>query len=301
MNVEEINKRIKAIEDLQKNFNVRVKVAESNLYTRLLSDFESLRKKLFPTFKKLWNSFIEADYIPLIESFVVDMDKIVDLNQVYFGSDVPKTALFDRLGISAEGIIAKDGYVSTIIQDQTAKREVQLFLNRTKALKTDQKVKEDLSKLIKGEKPITSNSGNADKQVVTSKPGVIQKFTDQNVNDSYNEADRIIQQDYADKNGMTAMMYTGGVIGGSRPFCIERNRKVFLMSEIALFGTSEDKFGGYTNKAEGLFAGKPKTGYDPFTQLGGHNCRHHLSALADEYAIRVDKKLIIENDKLKRI
>lgn len=298
MTVEEINKRIKAIEDLQKNFNVRVQVAESNLLTRLLSDFESLRKKLFPTFKKVWNGFVEAEYIPLIESFVGDMEKIVDLNQVYFGYDVPKTALFDRLGISAEGVIAKDGYVSTIIQDPTAKREVQLFLNRTKALKTDQKVKEDLSKLIKGEKaaPATKTT-----PAITERPGVIQKFTDTNVNDSYNEADRIIQQDYADKNGMTAMMYTGGVIGGSRPFCIERNRKVFLMSEIALFGTAEDKFGGYTNKAQGLFAGKPKTGYDPFTQLGGHNCRHHLSALADEYAIRVDKTLIIENDKLKRI
>lgn len=298
MTQEEINKRIKAIEQLQKNFNVRVQVAESNLYTRLISDFDAMRKKLFPTFKKVWNSFIEADYIPLIESFVKDMNSIVDLNQIYFGSDVPKTALFDRLGVTGELEIVKDGYVSTIIQDQSAKREVQLFLNRTKSLKADQRVKEDLSKLIRGEKaqPATKTS-----PAITEKPGVIQKFTDNNVNDSYNEADRIIQQDQAVSNNMTAMMYTGGVIGGSRPFCIERNRKVFLMSEIALFGTAEDKFGGYTNKAQGLFAGKPKTGYDPFTQLGGYNCRHHLSALADEYAIRVDKTLKIENDKLVRI
>lgn len=298
MTVEEINNRIKAIEELQKNFNVRVQVAESNLFTRLLSEFDTIRKKLFPTFKKVWNSFIEADYIPLIESFVGDMDKIVDLNQVYFGSDVPKTALFDRLGISAEGVIAKDGYVSTIIQDQTAKREVQLFLNRTKALKTDQKVKEDLSKLIKGERaqPATKTT-----PAITEKPGVIQKFTDQNVNDSYNEADRILQQYKVVQSGLPAMMYTGGLIEGSRPFCVIRNRKVFLISEIEKFGTSEDKWEGYTNKALGLFSGKPKTGYDPFTQCGGHKCRHHFSGLALEYAIRVDKTLVEQDGKLVRI
>lgn len=95
-------------------------------------------------------------------------------------------------------------------------------------------------------------------------------------------------------------MYVGGIIENTRPFCKERNRKVFLRSEIALFGTSEDKFGGYVDKSAGLFSGKPKTGYDPFTQCGGYRCRHHWSWLANEYAVRIDKNLIEENGKLKR-
>lgn len=302
MTLDEINKRIKAIEELQLAFDKRVEVAESSLLIKVLTSWESLRTKMMPTFKKVWNLFLEADYIPLVESFVDDMGAVVDLNRIYFGGEqVPTKELFDRLGVTAESVIVKDGYVSTIMQDQTVKRELQQFINRTRPLKFDQKVKQDLTKLIQGEKPVIGKPTTAESQIVTSRPGIIRKFTDQNVTGSYNEADRIIQQEYGKENNMSARMYTGGLIDSSRPFCIIRNRKVFLDEEIALFGTSEDKWGGYTDKSAGLFSGKPKSGYDPFTQLGGYGCRHHLSVLANEYATRLDKTIIEGNGKLKRI
>lgn len=301
MTIDDINKRIQAIEQLQNNFDKRVEVAESNLLIKVLSSWDSLRSRMMPTFKKVWNLFLEADYIPLVESFVEDMHVVVDLNRIYFeGEQVPTTGLFDRLGITAESTIIKDGYVSTILQDQTAKRELQQFINRTRPLKFDQKVKSDITKLIQGEKPVSAKNAQTEIQIV-EKPGIIKKFTNQNVTDSYNEADRIVQQEYAEKSGMSARMYTGGLIDGSRPFCVIRNRHVFLDEEIALFGTSEDKWGGYTDKSAGLFSGKPKTGYDPFIDCGGHKCRHHWSVLANEYATRIDKTIIEENGKLKRI
>lgn len=292
MNLESINKRIKAIADLQNGFGKRVADAEKGLLVQVLANFENLRSKLFPTFKKVWNSFLEEKYIPLIESFVDDMRSVVDANEIYFGKEVPAKGLFERLGITEAGAIKADGYVSTVLQDQTAKRELQQFLSRTKQLKSDQKVKEDVIKLIEGQKAHPK---------LPARPGIIQKFTDQSVLDSYNEADSIIQNDFATVNFMDAGMYTGGLIEGTRPFCKERNRKVFLRSEIVLFGTPEDKFGGYSNKSIGMFNGKPKAGYDPFLQRGGYRCRHHWSWLANEYAIRQDKTLIEVDGKLRRI
>lgn len=298
MTQKEIDDRIKAIEELQSAFDRRVERVESRLLNKLYSSFTDLRSNFMPSFKKVWNFFLEDDYLPLIDSFVNDMGKIVKLNETYFDGKVPTEGLYERLGITAEKAIVKDGYLSTVIQDQTAKREVQQFLNRTRQLKTDQKVKQDIEKLIVGE---PAKKDASEKIITSEKPGIIKKFTNQNVTDSYNEADRIIQQDYARDNDLTAMMYTGGLIDSSRPFCVERNRKVFLISEIALFGTSEDKFGGYTDKEAGLFSGKPKTGYDPFTQCGGHNCRHHLSVLDEDFALLKDKALKVENGKLIRI
>lgn len=286
MTLKKIQERIAAITKLQKAFDTRVKKAESELLIDILGSWDMLRDKLLPTFKKVWNGFTEKQYIPLIESYVDDVNKIVKLNELYFDNKVPTEVLFERMGINQAGLIQKDGYVSTIIQDQTAKREVQKFLSRTKELKFDQKVKEDVKKMITGQE---------------DKPGVIQKFTDANVTDTYTEADAILQNDYATVNFMNAGMYTGGLIDTSRDFCEIRNRKVFLRTEIEKFGTSEDKWGGYTDKANGMFNGKPKEGYDPFTQRGGYRCRHHWSWLADEYAIRQDKTLIIVDGKLKRL
>lgn len=282
MTIDEINKRIEAILALQNAFDLRVEAAETSLLLDTITAWTDLQEKLFPTFKKLWSAFLENQYIPLIESFIGDMNKIIELNEVYFGAPVPAASVLEKLGVTQAGAIVKDGYVSTLAQDQTAKRELQQYISRTKQLKFDQRRKEDITKLIKGTKPTAEKPAT---------PGIIKKFTDQNMKDTYQEADRVVQQAYADVHFLDAGMYTGGLIETSRPFCIERNRKIFIRSEIAKFGTPDDKWGGYTDKSTGTFSGKPKTGYDPFSQCGGHRCRHHWSWLANEYAKRLDKTL----------
>jgi len=291
MTEKDIDKRVNAILRLQDAFTGRVKEAQASLYEYVLESWDSLRKSTLPTFKRVWGKFFETDYEPLIESFASDMREVVKLNEVYFDAKVPTEQLFEQLGISETGAIAKEGYVSTILQDQTIKREVQIAISRTKQLKFDQKVKEDIKALIKGT-PKT--------EAAAARQGVVERFTEQSVTPTYNEADRIIQNDMAIVSYMDAGMYTGGLIDTSRPFCVERNRKIFLRSEIAKFGTSEDKWGGYTDKSTGTFSGKPKTGYDPFTMLGGYKCRHHLSWLADEFAVRKDPTLEIVDGKLVR-
>lgn len=282
MTLDEIQKRIDAILALQTAFDLRVEAAETALLLETLAAWADLQESLYPTFKKIWNEFLKKEYLPLIESFVGDMKIIVKLNEAYFNDVVPTARMLEKLGVSEIGVIAKDGYVGTLAQDQTAKRELQQYISRTKQLKFDQKQKEDVVKLIKGTKPTAETPAS---------PGIVKKFTDQNMKDTYQEADRVIQQDYADVHFLDAGMYVGGLVENTRAFCKVRNRQIFLRKEIALFGTSEDKFGGYTDKSAGLFSGKPKTGYDPFTQCGGYRCRHHWSWLANGFATRIDKTL----------
>jgi hypothetical protein len=293
-----IAERIEAILALQKAFDLRVESAETALLIDTLASWVSMQEKLYPAFTKLWKQFLEKEYIPLIESFIADMNKIIELNEAYFNAEVPAAGMLERLGVTTTGTIIREGYVHTVLQDQTVKRDLQKFISSTKQLKFDQKVKEDVTKLIKGEKakPATKTTPE-----IPERPGVIKRFTDNTVKDTYNEADRVIQQAYSDVHFLDAGMYTGGLVENTRPFCKERNRHVFLRSEIALFGTPEDKFGGYSDKSIGMFNGKPKTGYDPFTMCGGYRCRHHWSYLANEYAVRIDKTLEEVDGKLRRI
>ncbi len=113
--------------------------------------------------------------------------------------------------------------------------------------------------------------------------------------DDLNRADRVLQGMAADRLGLKAYIYQGGLIKSSRPFCVVRNGKCFADFEVAAFGTKADKFGGYTNKADGLFSGKSEP-YEPLADAGGYNCRHGLHAVPNVVALRMRPDLA-ENDK----
>jgi hypothetical protein len=101
--------------------------------------------------------------------------------------------------------------------------------------------------------------------------------------DTYAIYDRITNNQFAVDLGLKYALYAGGLIETSRPFCIDRNNKVFTTDEIKKFGTSKDKYGGYTNKSKGEFQGKPLD-YDPFKDCGGYNCRHTLNYITESLA-----------------
>jgi hypothetical protein len=95
--------------------------------------------------------------------------------------------------------------------------------------------------------------------------------------------------------GLQFALYAGGTIGTTRDFCKLRNNKVFHESEIEKFGTSADAYGGYSSKPD--FQGKTSP-YDPFSDLGGHNCRHSLDWISDRLALRLrpDARKFLENN-----
>lgn len=292
---DESNERIKKIAALQVELETAVKKSESTLFEILLSNWETIRQSP-ELIRKIYKKFESGVYRDLMDKFLSDMKTVLALNEEYF----IKTATLDRikeiskivsdrvdqrLGVEVSGKIIQNGYMDTLVQDTTAKRQVQNFFFRTRDLKDESRLRIQLKQLVKG---------------VQDQGGIVNRFFDNYVYDTYQEADRLAQNDYADQLGMEAAIYIGGLIDGSRPFCIERNKKIFTKAEIALWGTPNDKFGGYSNKETGMFNGKPKDGYDPFTQCGGHRCRHHLSHITKEYAVRLDKTLIISDGKLIR-
>ena len=95
--------------------------------------------------------------------------------------------------------------------------------------------------------------------------------------DLFQRVDRTANLVYADELGLNFAVYSGTLEEDSRPFCITRVNKVFSREEIL-------KWKDLT------WAGKPKIGYDPFTDVGGHNCRHHLSWISDSLAATLKKK-----------
>jgi len=88
--------------------------------------------------------------------------------------------------------------------------------------------------------------------------------------DLYSQVDRTAGKVIADKIGMNKYaIYEGGLIKTSRKFCRERNGKVFTYDEIADFNPPEAK----------------QPDYNPFVDLGGYGCRHHLNWIP--YAIAI--------------
>lgn len=106
----------------------------------------------------------------------------------------------------------------------------------------------------------------------TKKLGIVERYFFTNSFDAFQEYDRTIGLLYADELKMRAAIYNGGTIPTTRPFCRARDGKIFTREEIASW---EDL----------TFSGKPPN-YDPFTDVGGYNCRHSLDWISDELAIR---------------
>lgn len=118
------------------------------------------------------------------------------------------------------------------------------------------------------------------RQVFVGQPGqgMLERHWKTNSFDLYQRIDRTANLVYADRLGLDYAIYSGTLEEDSRPFCIARVNKVFGRDEIAAWASLE-------------FAGKPKIGYDPFTDCGGYNCRHHLSFISNEIAAHLRPEL----------
>lgn len=107
--------------------------------------------------------------------------------------------------------------------------------------------------------------------------GMLERHWRTNTFDLFQRIDRAAGLFYADEMGLGWAVYSGTLEEDSRPFCIERVNKVYSRNQIAAWKNLD-------------FQGKPKFGYDPFTDCGGFNCRHHLSWISDELAQYLKQK-----------
>lgn len=176
-----------------------------------------------------------------------------------------------RYGIQVSGkkVRAKmGGYIVSTIADQTIARSIENVLRGAVISE---------GPLAKLRRDLGIELGRG------SSAGVLERVMAEKLPQPALKADREINVEVGQALKLNFAFYQGGEIATTRPFCSERNNKVFSREEIAKFGTPQDKYGGYTNKSAGEFQGKTKV-YNPFLDLGGYNCRHSYDWISDELA-----------------
>lgn len=233
---------------------------------------------------KLWESFNKNNAVPVAQQFANDLLQGVDYNINYYKSFADNTKRFnqistdvkslvqERLGITKAGNLVEDGFIERFVTDETIKNQIKqaTFNAVTGGIPLDT-FQEQLKTYITGDSKVL---------------GAFEKHYQTFAYDEYQRVDNIAGKVFADKLGLPAAIYEGGLIKDSRDFCRERNGKVFTREEILKFGTSEDKYGGYTNKRDGQFQGKSKP-YNPVSDLGGYRCRHRFRWISKTLAIHL--------------
>lgn len=270
--------RIEQVTQLIESFAASVRQTERELADRLIARLADI---LADPAKGIALAF--ADFSPswagLIQQLAENLLTVYSLNTKYFqalnvSDKAIRQAASDYLpliGVLPTGEFVKNGYLWLLVRDNRIQRNAY----NVAAGSVNAKIEPD---------EVVRNLQTA---MVSSKDGsgAITRFFNGLESDPHVNADRVLQRMLADYGGLRARLYIGGLRDSSRPFCVVRNGKVFLDSEIRQFGTPADKYGGYSDKSTGMFAGKPKV-YDPFTDCGGHNCYHFLNAISNSEALR---------------
>jgi hypothetical protein len=176
--------------------------------------------------------------------------------------------VLDRFGIKPNGKLTGKGFFDTVLNDKSLLRSVkeQAWKAKASGVGVDQ-FKKDIKTLVNG---------------APGSKGLVERHFDTFAYDTYQTADAATQEHFAQKLGLPAALYLGGEITGTRPFCHERNGKVFLRAEIEDMRTLK-------------FAGKTSP-YDPFIDRGGFRCRHHWHWITAKQAARRDDTLFVNAD-----
>jgi hypothetical protein len=270
--------RSEAIAALEAELAGAVTQAQRAMYEGLLEQLQQVYDDPM-VIPRLLADYQAAVAAPLAHYFATQVLRLPGLNVAYFEAlnvrgckelRAPLSGFLERkFGVTATGDVAPGGYLSTLVGDTTAQRELLRFAYTSQASGAGiTAYRQGLEALVTG-----GNGAKGLMETLYAEAG-----------DTFAEADRSLQGIAAERLGLTAFLYQGGLIKSSRPFCVKRNGKVFTGAEIDLFGTSADTYGGYANKAEGLFSGKSAP-YEPRVNLGGYSCRHTLHALPASVAL----------------
>jgi len=190
--------------------------------------------------------------------------RIFGANEAYFDSfedvtesitDKARRLTLQRWGYDGKSLIP-GGYFEILFNNQTiAQRTASLVnqaINQKMSLRDFQKTFKAVFVGIPGQ-------------------GMLERHWKTNSFDLFMRLDRQANLIYADALGLNYAIYSGTLEEDSRTFCIARVNKVFDRGGIEAWKGLE-------------WQGKPKIGYDPFTDCGGFNCRHHLSWISDGLA-----------------
>ncbi|MBF9140835.1 hypothetical protein [Hymenobacter properus] len=284
-------KRSNAIQVLEDALKQHVEEAQRLLWEGLLQRLKDLHAdaSLLPV---LLQEYANTVLAPLAALYGQSLLNLPALQLDYFAAlglaDYQRlrapltTFLTARLGLDAQGNLLPGGYLSAtmgVVKDRLSQQVLTYAFQAQASGAGIDAYRDGLNMLVVG-------NGTA--------LGVVQELY-KSAGDDFSQADRMLQHLSGKELGLRAALYQGGVMAHTRAFCEVRNGRVFVDFEIAKFGTKADPYGGYTNKAEGLFAGKPDP-YDPYSDCGGYNCRHTWHYIPNATALRMRPDLG-ENDK----
>lgn len=225
-----------------------------------------VNKRRVALLDRVYKNFNNENGVKLIALIADSVETILTFNEKYYGSFVPageigdifqgtRNIVADWLGLTRRGGLVENGYLQRLVSDQSIRNVIQ---NDTyKSIITQRgynETKKALGVFIQG---------NAEKA------GALQRYYRNFVYDTFSQVDRTQSKIVADKLKLTYAIYEGGLVEKSRSFCIKRNGKVFTSEEIAEFNPKEAK----------------PPNYNPFTDLGGYGCRHHLNYIPELVAI----------------
>jgi hypothetical protein len=275
---QQIKDRIDVISRRQSKLEKLVKGLQDSFFEEVLRNYDFIISSP-KAYGQFFGQFNKDFHAPILRQLLEDLRFVIEDNGKYFmdESDVQgaeqkikavEESLAVEFGISQTGTVANEGYLADIITDTSVKRNFRAGLVKfgTQGQKLTPYRKKLLQRFIKGDE---------------GSYGIWESFYAKedkaggSIFDVYQKADRLAQNTFATELGMQAKMYVGGLMASSRDFCEQRNGKIFLDSEIQAWAKLE-------------FQGKPKVGYVPEIDLGGYRCRHHLSALSNATAMRLD-------------
>ena len=108
--------------------------------------------------------------------------------------------------------------------------------------------------------------------------GICEKFYYEEAHDTFSEYERTSKDNFAVKLDLNYAVYQGGLIRDSRPFCVERNGKVYSRETIESWNDTDWK-------------GKKKDN-NIIVDAGGYNCRHYYDWITYEMAKRLDPDIV---------
>lgn len=223
-------------------------------------------KRLLANVDTVFSDYVKTDGVTIAKTIMDGINQILDFNGKYYKNFAThaelaplKTQVVDLvqswLGLKGNGLLEGNGYLQKTISDPRVLGDLKRFaLNSVMNQQGYKATLQNVKTFIDGNKATS---------------GLLEKYSRNFVYDTYSQVDRAASGIFADKLGLNYAIYEGGIIKTSRQFCIDHNGNVYTREEIANFDPPEAK----------------QPNYNPFQDLGGFGCRHHLNWIS--YAIAV--------------
>ena len=206
---------------------------------------------------KLFTEYGKSNNPLILGALIGGVSNVLDFNAKYYSNLESKAKLLPIrarvqenvrgwLGIE-DNVTKPNGYLDTLVKSEQVKNTLkQAVMKMVYGQEGWEATRKSLHKLIEGD---------------SKGLGALEKYHRNFTYDLYSQIDRATAKTYADDLKFEFAIYEGGLIETSREFCKEHNGNVYHRTEIEGFDPKVAK----------------QPDYNPFTDLGGYSCRHHLN------------------------